>query len=292
MSSPRLVAAGFIDSIGYSQPDSMNAWNRSATIEDADGGLKFKPELQEVLPNIVSTRACESGSLDALLKAADEYGASSLEAVERLDAWVVSGSHVQYLNRLLIDDVRSRILATNSSMHPNGFAKLALSTPRRGCALRMHVWRSAASSGDVHNHINDYSSRLLIGRLRIRRFEISENGSACQRFIASRCDSPKGYQMTPNGKVNLAQVQEFLQTRRVQRAYSQEAQTIHSVVSLSRVAVTLFLLGPPCRPTSDVFRLSEPEAHYSKATPVSTAAYIRHISAVARCMNRLATITT
>lgn len=255
------------------------------------GVFKLTSELQEVTPVLDSRSACEGGSPEPLLEEADEYGAASLEALDRLDAWVTSGSHLRYLNGLMLDKEQCCALAANSRMHPNGFLKLALSMPRRGCSLRLHVWRSAASSGDIHNHINDYSSRLLLGRLSIRRFEISQNGRAYQKFIASRGNRSESYQLKPSGEVTLAQVQEFIQTRHDHMSYSQEAQVIHSVVPSSSIAVTLFLFGAPCRLTSDVFRLGGSRPQYSEAKPVSPGSYIRHIGAVARYINYLYTTT-
>ncbi|MEU8408582.1 hypothetical protein AB0C19_20520 [Micromonospora sp. NPDC048842] len=94
---------------------------------------------------------------------------------------------VDVIRRMLVDSAMIRSIADASYAHVNGFEKLVV---MRGVAesnqVRLNVWLPgrARINEDIHNHVKGFSSVVLCGRLRLRHFEIVNEGSPIGSYLA------------------------------------------------------------------------------------------------------------
>jgi hypothetical protein len=95
-------------------------------------------------------------------------------------------SLARYFRNLAADGSEVVDIAKRSSIHANGFTKLVLER-RENSALRLHIWKesdggSHCSAENVHNHVWEFSSRVLIGTLTDERFSKTANGEMASEY--------------------------------------------------------------------------------------------------------------
>lgn len=88
------------------------------------------------------------------------------------------------LDQILQDPRRLLETARMSYRHQLGFMKLTLRNDESGGALRLHVWDGGATElEDIHSHCADFISRIVLGGLEERHYELIPGETfACFRY--------------------------------------------------------------------------------------------------------------
>jgi hypothetical protein len=84
------------------------------------------------------------------------------------------------------------IESTDAYLHPNGFIKICVAMKPGEWTTRLHFWNQPEEESDIHSHRWDFASRILIGSLRARTYEVSSEAAGQTSFYCRR--TPKdGY---------------------------------------------------------------------------------------------------
>ena len=157
------------------------------------------------------------------------------------------------LSVLLGNDAALEAVATRSSPHANGFAKVILSRGD-GWTLRLHVWspsvKSVGGNLDPHGHRWAFASWIITGTLREITFVEDRRG---QVFL--RCDyhhdAGQPWNLHGNGRTTLVADKQV--DRRAGTVYGRTGAEVHTAVPRSDLVATLVLQGPHRTDTTEVF---------------------------------------
>jgi hypothetical protein len=158
------------------------------------------------------------------------------------------------LQRLKSDPAALRAVASRSSVHPNGFAKVVLA---RGddWSLRLHVWSPeiavAGEDGDPHGHRWAFASWIIAGVLRETRFAVAREGRPFRHYeyLGSKAASRRTNR--EDGTVGLVQVEEI--DRVAGTVYDRRGHEVHTAEPCTDLVATLVLHGESAD-SADVFK--------------------------------------
>jgi hypothetical protein len=159
------------------------------------------------------------------------------------------------LDALLCDAEAAAVVASRSSLHPNGFAKVVLRVGD-GYGIRLHIWdranRSRAGDSNPHGHRWEFASWVVAGALRETTFAEAPESESFELSSYSR-DANGKPNLTTIGSAALRPVEEI--DRSAGDVYSRTRSVLHTVVPVgSDLVASLVLQRPPARDATAVFR--------------------------------------
>lgn len=149
----------------------------------------------------------------------------------------------------LIEDARAR----GGVWHSNGFVVCTLDAADWGItdggALRLHLWPAGervrlASNPPVHDHVWDLASRVIVGRLHERRYEIENDPDGRYEPYWARYGKGRDSVLEPSGRrVRLVRTETI--AHEAGSIYTLEAHRLHSShARRGQLTATLMRTGP------------------------------------------------
>jgi hypothetical protein len=138
--------------------------------------------------------------------------------------------------------------------HANNFNKIPLcSSPTSGITVVLHLWRDQLSpvgmDSDVHDHRWDFCSRILVGTLRNKLYEVAEDGEEHQAWAYSSSGSGSDYGLMETAgtvRIQLSSAALF----RAGSSYYQRGHLLHTAAPLVLPTITVVARGHPDRPSA------------------------------------------
>jgi hypothetical protein len=202
-------------------------------------------------------------ALDAYLVATLDKQA--LVDVAALSSFIVEQSGPESVGRIIdavcSDDVLAERCFRASESHPLGFDKYLLFSSDR-YDLRLHIWWPESPRGreDIHNHRFSLVSGMIVGKMRVSTYEISEDeaGPTMQIFEEVRNPVSDEYRYEKGSRVSVRQANMF--ALEDTGGYYLHSTVLHRVdVQENKLAATLFLrIGDERKSTSVVVDASSP----------------------------------
>jgi hypothetical protein len=154
------------------------------------------------------------------------------------------------------DEHALEVVASRSSIHHNGFAKVVLSRGA-GWSLRLHVWTPWIQSQDVnpHGHRWAFASWIITGTLRETRFDVAHQGRQFHRY-AYRGSASGDAAAWNTGTVSLVKVEEV--ERVAGTVYQRTGFEVHTAQPCTDLVATLVLHGDSGKTTEVFKRPGEP----------------------------------
>jgi len=167
----------------------------------------------------------------------DPGGLGLLEAVDHI---VDEGYLRDHICSVLGDDGSGSSDGVAAYLHPNGFVKIRLAARPGEWSVRLHHWNQSEDELHAHSHRWNFASRLLVGSLRAKTYELSPGDGGYRKYLCRRTDED-GYLLDDRGSCSLSL--EAVETYRQGTSYLQEHRFLHAVETATSAPVTVVVQG-------------------------------------------------
>ena len=162
-----------------------------------------------------------------LSRSPDDNGGTLLTAVDEI---IEAGYLRDHIVEMLRDNSGADLVdSTDAYLHPNGFVKICVAKAGEW-SVRLHFWNQPEEESQIHSHRWDFASRLLIGSLQARTYEVSSEAVGQTRFYCRR--TPKDGYIFEDAGPCAAQIQHE-DTYRRGMSYFQDHRLLHTVETVA-----------------------------------------------------------
>ena len=103
-----------------------------------------------------------------------------------VDEIIEAGYLRSHIVKMLRDNGDAGLVGSaDAYLHPNGFVKICVAKAGEW-SVRLHFWNQSEEESHIHSHRWDFASRLLIGSLQAKTFEVSSEEARQTMFYCRR----------------------------------------------------------------------------------------------------------
>jgi hypothetical protein len=151
-----------------------------------------------------------------------------LTLLKAVDDIVDAGYLRDHVVGMLRDGVSGSLGGAAAYLHPNGFVKIRVATRPGEWSVRLHLWNQSEEESHAHSHRWDFASRLLIGSLSTKKYEITSGAGGYTTFFCRRTQED-GYLLEDRGPCTIYLCD--AQTHHRGKSYFQDHQFLHTVAT-------------------------------------------------------------